>query len=104
MEQFKIGDWVVVTKNKPSHNNAKIGYIGQIKKIDRSDIPYMINNCKDYDGFFWVVNVRKAESWEIPEINTTAIQEKIINSSTNVAHATKGQLPLYEVKKRVVLN
>jgi len=100
---LKVNDWVVVTERYDC-NYAEVGMIGQLTKTDlRHSIPYEVGNCKDFSGRSWCKNVRKAEPWEIS--NTIRItQEKIINSSTNVALATKGQLPLYEVKKRVVLN
>ena len=100
---LKVNDWVVVTERYAT-NDSMPGMVGQLTRIDvGSMVPYQIGNCKDFSGKDWCKNVRKAEPWEIP--NTIRItQEIIINSSPNVAHATKGQLPLYEVKKRVVLN
>jgi len=54
-------------------------------------------------GYFAIGNW--AYKWfKISEIEASIQKEKTINSSTNIEYSTKGALPLYNVKKRLVLN
>lgn len=67
-EQFKVGDWVVVTKEY-RENVAKEGMILRLDKMDDSGISYKVadpNNMYDW-GFSgsWCVAIRKATPEEI---------------------------------------
>ena len=110
-EEFKIGNWVVITQDTVDE-----GRIGKI--LSKHNCHYW--NVEGMNHRYMQNQMRKALPHEIP--NTASIpsssdieenfpKEQIkehynetINSSTNVEYSTKGALPLYNVKKRLVLN